>query len=163
MVDIRLPVSNQAYGTTGFQGANQFGLLGTQNVSGQTYGQTYGQQNQPWGTQGWGTQGYQQQAPGFQGQMTVQPQIVAMDCLNAEKFACTEYAAAALESANPSLRNTFLSIEAQEQNNHRRIWEYLNQRGYYQVEPVPSQMVSSARNRASQQVSALRQTTGYLQ
>lgn len=149
-MDVRLPISNaQNYGAN--QTPNQFG--------------GYGVQNQGFGVGNYGTQGVTQyqSAPGYQGQIQPQPQIVAADCLNAEKFACTEYAVSAMESANPSLRNTFISIQSQELNNHRRIWEYMNQRGWYQVEAAPNQMVNSVRNRTTQQVSSARQSTGFIQ
>lgn len=160
-MDIRLPAANQNIGAAGYQ-ASQFGApqtFGTQN-----YPQTWG--GQPWGGQTWAPQGVQNQVQpvvGFQGQMQVQPQIVVADCLYAEKYAATEYGVAAMEASNVSLRNTFLSIQAQEHNNHRRLWEYMNQNGWYQVESAPNQTVSNVKNRTSQQVSSLRQTSGWIQ
>lgn len=76
------------------------------------------------------------------GQMT--DKDLLQDLLVTEKYITSAYDNFANESANPSLRQSVLNILNDEHNIQSDLWNTMNQRGWYQVQPAQPQQIQSA-------------------
>lgn len=78
------------------------------------------------------------------GQMT--DKDLLQDLLVTEKYITSAYDNFANESANPNLRQSVINILNDEHNIQSDIWNTMNQRGWYQVQPAQPQQIQSAIN-----------------
>ncbi len=69
------------------------------------------------------------------------------DLLNSQKFITGEYNSNLNESSTPELRSTFSSILAEEQAIQNRIFNEMNERGYYPVSKAEEQKVMKTKEK----------------
>ncbi len=77
-------------------------------------------------------------------------QVCAEDALSSQKFLMGNYNTAIYEAANPNLRADFLEIHRQEQEAAQKVFNFLNQRGWYRPSPADPKMISEARAKLQQ-------------
>lgn len=79
-------------------------------------------------------------------------QICAEDLLSSQKFLMGNYNTAIHESANSDLRKDFMEIHRQEQDGAQKIFNFMNQKGWYKPAAADPKMISEARSKAQQQM-----------
>jgi len=68
--------------------------------------------------------------------MALSDQEIIADLLVDNKYISTGYHNAVLEAATDRVRNTLLQIQNDELAAHKKLFDFLYSRGYYQVEPA---------------------------
>lgn len=68
--------------------------------------------------------------------MNLSDRDILMDLLIDTKYISTGYHQAVLESATDRVRNALMQIHNDELASHRRIFDLMKSRGYYQVQPA---------------------------
>lgn len=67
---------------------------------------------------------------------TLDDQTIASDLLLSHKLLCLTYDLAAMESANPGLREAFLKCHGECQHAHEVTFHFMHERGWYPVRPA---------------------------
>ncbi|MDQ7793072.1 MAG: spore coat protein, partial [bacterium] len=81
----------------------------------------------------------------------VQPQTIlndkdiAQDLLTSEKYVTTLVATGTLEASNPQVRNTMSQIHSEMESTSRRVFDYLNARGWYNPRIADPQSINDLR------------------
>lgn len=70
--------------------------------------------------------------------------------LNAHKLAAGSLNNLILESANQTLRQDAMGVLNRTYQHQKMIWDYMNSKGYYQVEAAPQQEISKAQQQLQQ-------------
>ncbi|MBI2874604.1 MAG: spore coat protein [Firmicutes bacterium] len=73
---------------------------------------------------------------------TVSDQTIAIDCLLSSKCMAVRDVIGAVECATPELRQAMVHMNQDHLNMARDVFEYLQQRGWYNVPSAESQLVS---------------------
>jgi hypothetical protein len=84
-----------------------------------------------------------------------------MDLLIDAKYISTGYHQALLESADNRVRNTLMQIHDDELASHRTVFDLMNSRGYYRVQPaIPTSTMYQAGMQAQQPGQSINAVTG---
>ncbi|HAA89091.1 MAG: Uncharacterized protein XD63_0588 [Thermoanaerobacterales bacterium 50_218] len=82
----------------------------------------------------------------------ISDQMLVEDLLSSQKFLMSNYNMAIYESANPQLRNQFMEIHRQEQEGAQKLFNLMNQRGWYSPAPADQKMISETQAKVQQQI-----------
>ncbi|MDH7576657.1 MAG: spore coat protein [Bacillota bacterium] len=89
-------------------------------------------------------------------------QLCTEDLLSSQKFLMGNYNTAIYESANSDLRKDFVEIHRQEQDAAQKVFNFMNQKGWYKPPAADPKMISEARSKAQQQMGTLGGAAGRL-
>jgi hypothetical protein len=84
------------------------------------------------------------------GHPSVSDRDIAEDLLSSEKYVTDIYSKAVIESSDQSLRNTLQQIHSEMQHNAKRVYDYLNARGWYRPLGVDQQRMNELRATADE-------------
>ncbi len=76
---------------------------------------------------------------------------IATALLNAHKLGAQALTTLMLESVNQSIRQDAMQVLNTTLQHQKQIFDYMNSKGYYQVEMAPSQEISKAQQQMQQQ------------
>ncbi|HPT77646.1 MAG TPA: spore coat protein [Candidatus Atribacteria bacterium] len=76
---------------------------------------------------------------------------IAMALLNNHKLAASALTNLVLESTNQALRQDAIQVWQKTVQHQKTLWDYLNAKGYYQVEAAPRQELVKAQQQLQQQ------------
>ncbi|HHT02135.1 MAG TPA: spore coat protein [Firmicutes bacterium] len=85
---------------------------------------------------------------------------ICIDCLNNEKYITSVLNSHASESASPQLRQIYIDLNRSCHQNEERIFSFMQQRGWYQVQSADPQQVHQTRSEF-QPVGTQQQVPGY--
>jgi len=103
----------------------------------------------------------------FQSQTVLNDKDIAQDLLTSEKYVTNLVATGTLESSNPQVRSTLAQIHSEMESSARRVFDYLNARGFYNPRPADVQAINDLRrsvdeaSRDLQRSPSVGQTAGY--
>lgn len=70
--------------------------------------------------------------------------------INAHKLAAASLNSLILESVNNGLRQDAINVLNKTYQHQKMIWDYMNSKGYYQVEAAPQQEITKAQQQLQQ-------------
>ncbi len=82
---------------------------------------------------------------------TISDREIAMALLNNHKLAASALTNLVLESTNQALRQDAIQVWQKVVQHQKMVWDYMNSKGYYQVEAAPRQEVVKAQQQLQQQ------------
>lgn len=77
---------------------------------------------------------------------------IAMALLNNHKLAASALTNLVLESTNQALRQDAKQVWDKTLQHQKMLWDYMNAKGYYQVEAAPQQEIAKAQQQLQQQM-----------
>lgn len=75
---------------------------------------------------------------------------LANDCLTHQKYLSSSYATMATETANDALFNDVMKICQDEVQANHKLFNFMNQRGWYQVQAADPVQINQARTQMQQ-------------
>lgn len=78
------------------------------------------------------------------------------DLLTSEKQVIGSYSTGIIESSCPNLRNVLVNNFTKEQNIQYKVFDAMNQKGWYPTKDAPTQDVEQVKNQANQMMNELK-------
>jgi len=80
----------------------------------------------------------------------MQEKDMITDALSTQKYLSSTYNDAANEASNPKLRRDFINILNDEHKNEEKLFDAMNQKGWYSPQNADQQRITQAYNKFSQ-------------
>ncbi len=84
------------------------------------------------------------------GQGEMQEKDMVTDALASQKYLTSSYNTAATEAANQDLRRDLMNILNDEHKNQERLWNVMNQKGWYKPSSADQQQLNQTKTKYTQ-------------